>query len=416
MSLISLDEAQRLLLRDLPFLRSERVTLDEVLGRTLATAIIASHTQPSESRATMDGIAVCELEPEVGKDWTLVGDAPAGSGAVASVRSGEAIRIATGAVVPDACRRVLPQEILEFEGNRASLKCPPGMACFIRRPGADFVADDRLLEPGVRIGPGELGLIAAANLESAEVVVEPRVAVCTAGDELVAPGSKLRQGQSVDSVSHTIAGLIRCWGGVPRLHSVLPDDLQTITAALLEAAGNCDILLCIGGASVGRRDLMRPATAASGAQFLFEGIALQPGKPCWHARSERGNLILGLPGNPSSAFVCAHLLLRPLMERLMGRAAAVAPRRACLKTSLPANGEREQFLRGTASFDDEGRLWVETLTDQDSGLQATLARAQILIRRLPGAEPLNRGEDVAIVELTSASVQSSAPLMGRNQA
>jgi molybdopterin molybdotransferase len=402
LSLIGLAEARTLLLRDLSSPASQSVALEDALGRTLASAVVASHTQPVEPRATMDGIAVLEAEPSVGTEWRLVGDAPAGKGVAVPLRSGEAVRVATGAVVPEGCARVLPQEILEISGDGVSLKSRPGTAEFIRRPGADFTVGDHLLERGVRIGPGELTLIAAANLASAEVVREPRVAICTAGDELVTPGSTLHEGQSVDSASHSLDALVRSWGGVSQVHPILPDELQAITTSLRNALKTCDILLCIGGASVGRRDLMRPSAAALGAQFLFEGVAVQPGKPCWHARLAPDGLILGLPGNPSSAFVCAHLLLKPLMDKLMGRAAVVTLRPARSTFPLPANGEREQYLRATASYDGEGRLWAEKISDQDSGLQASLARAQLLIRRLPGAEPLDCGAEVEVMWLTSA--------------
>jgi len=399
LSLISLDEARRLLLRDLPALGSERVALDQALGRTLAEAVVASHTQPAEPRATMDGIAVPDSNPAPGTEWRLAGDAPAGAGAPAPLRPGEAIRVATGAVVPEGAARVLPQELLQYSGDRATLVSQPSSARFIRQAGADFAAGDRLLERGVRIGPAELGLIAAANCSSAEVVREPKVTICTAGDELVTPGSTLREGQSVDSASHTLAALVRRWGGVPRVCPILPDDLEAITSALRDTVETCDILLCIGGASVGRRDLVRPAARSLGGQFLFEGIAVQPGKPCWHARADPGTLILGLPGNPSSAFVCAHLLLLPLTDALLNRASADNLRQAYSATVLPANGEREQYLRASASYDAGGQLWAEPLSDQDSGLQSNLAKARLLIRRPAGAKALKQGACVEVLEL-----------------
>lgn len=389
-----------MLLSDLPALGSECVALDDALGRTLADAVIAPHTQPPEPRATMDGVAISDVEPTVGSAWKMVGDAPAGAGAAEPLRPGEAIRIATGAIVPEGAARVLPQEVLEFSGDRAELIAEPGDVCFIRRPGADFAAGERLLEPGVRIGPGELGLIAAANCASAEVVRQPRVGICTAGDELVTPGSTLSEGQSVDSASHSLAALIRRWDGIPQVHRIVPDNLDAIASAVGTAMDACDILLCIGGASVGKRDFMRPAVRALGAQFMFEGVAVQPGKPCWHARGGRCGLVLGLPGNPSSAFVCAHLLLLPLIDELMNRRSDRRHRVARLGAPLPVNGSREQYLRARASFDDEGQLWADAVADQDSGLQANLARAQLLIRRPPGAGPLTRGARVEVVELT----------------
>jgi molybdopterin molybdotransferase len=402
MSLITLDEARTLLLADLPALQRERVALDDALGRTLADPVIGSHTQPAEPRATMDGIAVPDPEPPIGAAWKLVGDARAGTLARATLKPGEAIRIATGAVVPEGAERVIPQEILEISSGEAILTSEVGKSRFLRRIAADFKAGDRLLERGTRIGPSELGLIAAANYAAVYVIREPRIAICTAGDELVAPGSALGAGRSVDSATHALAALIRRWGGMPEPGPLLPDDLQRITSALATAAGANDIVICIGGASVGSRDLMRPAARAIGAPLLFEGIAVQPGKPCWHGRLGDAKLLLGLPGNPSSAAVCSHLLLLPLIEALMGRAAEQRLRAAYVVTPLAANGDREQYLRATASYDGDGRLLATPIADQDSGLQSTLARAQILIRRPAGSPPLEKGGKVETLELTRA--------------
>lgn len=401
MSLISLAEARALLLDDLSALGTEETSLDDALGRTLAMPVIASQDQPVEPRATMDGIAVPDAEPVVGTRWKLVGDAPAGQGAPGPLKRGEAVRIATGAVVPTGAARVLQQEIVQFEESGVVLSSTPGPNRFFRRAGADFKLGERLIERGICLGPAALGLIAAANRATVQVFRKPRIAICTVGDELVAPGAALGTGQSVDSASHALRALIRCWGGAPQTAQLLPDELHSITAALTAAAEQADIVLCVGGASVGARDLMRPAAKRIGAQFRFEGIAVQPGKPCWHARHENGTLLLGLPGNPTSALVCAHLLLLPLIERLMERSSGQALRPAYLSMPIPANGDREQYLRAAASLDGEGRLLVTPLADQDSGLQANLARAHVLIRRLAGAGSLVAGDKVEVLELTT---------------
>lgn len=408
MTLITLDEARTLLLADLPQLGSEAVLLDDALDRTLADPVVATHTQPAEARATMDGIAIADPDPAMGTAWTLVGDAPAGTMARLSLGGRECIRIATGAMVPDGATRVIPQEIVEFSRDRASLTAPPGRARFIRAAGADFSAGDRLLEPGTRVTPGAIALAAAANLATITVARKPRVTICTTGDELVNPGQALSSGQSVDSASHAVAALVRCWGGKPDIRPILPDDLEATVAALGALLGECDILVCIGGASVGKRDVMRPAAAALGGRFRFEGIAVQPGKPCWHARAGTSGLILGLPGNPSSAFVCAYLLLLPLIDSLMNRPPLNSLRSARSATALPPNGMREHYLRAIGSLDQEGRLWVDPITDQDSGLQAALARAQFLIRRLPNGSALQPGAVVEVLELGAASSPSRA--------
>ena len=401
MTLISLDGARALLLADVTVLPPEQVALGDALGRTLAEPVRAAHTQPAEPRATMDGIAVPDAAPDIAQFWQVVGDASAGGDSSPPLRAGEAIRIATGAVVPEGAERVIQQERLTFSDGMATLNSAVGGSRFIRAPGADFTCSELLLDRGTRLNPGALGLAAAANQSSVTVVRPPRVAILTTGDELVGPGSELKRGQSIDSASLMLASLVRGWGGVPLAAAILPDDSQSITTALETVCGDSDILLCIGGASVGARDLMRPAAQAIGARFLFEGVAVQPGKPCWHARLGDGVLMLGLPGNPTSAFVCAHLLLRPLIERLVGRPPTPMLRAAFLAAPVPANGNREQYVRATASFDHDSRLLAMPLADQDSGLQANLARAQLLIRRAAGATPLEGGARVDVLDLTT---------------
>lgn len=400
MTLVSLDEARALLLAEITVLPPEQVALGDALGRTLAETVRAAHTQPAEPRATMDGIAVPDAAPAVGQSWQVIGETPAGGGPLPPLRAGEAIRIATGAVVPEGAERVIPQERLTFSGGTAALNSAVGGARFIRAPGADFACSELLLDRGTRLGPAALGLAAAANQSSVMAVRAPRVAIFTTGDELVAPGSELKRGQSIDTASLMLASLVREWGGVPRKSAILPDHSDSIVAALTTIAAESDILLCIGGASVGARDMMRPAVRTIRARFLFEGIAIRPGKPCWHARGGDGTLMLGLPGNPTSAFVCAHLLLRPLMEWLLGRPSTPLLRPAFLAAPVPGNGDREQYLRATASFDCESRLLATPIADQDSGLQANLARAQLLIRRAAGAAPLEGGARVDVLELT----------------
>lgn len=400
-SLISLDQARSLLLENVYALAAESVSLDEALCRTLAEPLVALHTQPLEARATMDGIAIAASAPVLGDRWKLVGEALAGAPSAVPLGAGEATRIATGGVVPVGAKRVLPQEILNYTGDLVKLAGEPGSTRFIRDAGADFLAGDRLLDRGTVIGPAQLGLIAAANRATVDVVRRPRVAILTAGDELVAPGSTLEAGRSVDSASHTLGALINRWGGEAQHYPILPDRLDAITASLRAAADSCDIMLCVGGASVGKRDLMRPAVAtAFGAEFRFEGIAVQPGKPCWHARSDIAKILLGVPGNPSSAFVCAHLLLLPLMQALVGRSVGDGLQLAFAAEALPVNGPREQYLRATSSSDAEGRLLVSPVESQDSGLQANLAKANVLIRRLPFAEPLAPGDRTLVLRLS----------------
>lgn len=404
LTLISLDEALALLLDKVARLNMERVALELALGRTLAEPVTAAHNQPAEPRATMDGVAVPDADPPVGTCWRLVGEVAASPGRPGPLRSGEAVRIGTGAVVPPGVARIIPQEIIRFSKDTVELAAAPAQTQFIRRPGTDFQSGERLVESGTVISPAVIGTIAAANLAAVDVCRQPVVAILTAGDELVRPGSALGTGHSIDSASQMIGSLVRTWGAVPHVEPLLADELEPIATAMSAAMRTADIVLCIGGASVGRRDFMRPAARSLGAHMLFEGIAVQPGKPCWHARTDGGKLILGLPGNPTSAFVCAHLLLRPLIEQMLRGSWTAGYGGARLKTSLPANGSREQFFRASASLDDDGQLWAEPIGNQDSGLQAVLAKAQLLVRRPAGAEKLAAGSRVEVIQTSQTAM------------
>ncbi len=214
------------------------------------------------------------------------------------------------------------------------------------------------------------------------------------GDELREPGSALEAGISVNSAAYALAELVAAWGGIPIRHPILPDDRARCEEALRAADLGADIIVPIGGASVGERDVLRPLIQASGARPIFQRIAVQPGKPCWHARFGDGRLVLGLPGNPASAFVCAHLLLKPLLRALLGRADREPRFFAALTRNLPEGGSREVWWRARVGADAEGQLRVEPDARLDSSLQTPLAAANALVRRPPGVPAAAPGERV----------------------
>ena len=382
--MITLDQARTLLLDEIAPLGVEPVAIGEAHGRVLAEAIVASHDQPSGSRSMMDGIAVVADMPPVGTTFRLVGEASAGLLFANHLARDEAIRIATGAVVPAGAARVIPQEQLRFEHDQAVLADAVGSATFIRTAGSDFARGETLLDAGERLDAATLGLAAAANRAALSVRRRPRVAVLASGDELVAPGSALGDGQTVDSASYIISALIEEWGGLAERRPILADDEAASVAALGDCVRRFDLVVAIGGASVGARDFLRPAARAIGAELRFEKIAMQPGKPCWHARALGGGLILGLPGNPSSAFVCAQLLLRPLVGALLGAVGSPRRFRARTRGALSA-GNRELYIRGSVG-EEEGVLVVDVVPSQDSGLQSVLARSNCLVRLAPEAQ------------------------------
>ncbi len=394
MSLISLDEARALLLAGIDPVDAETLPIASCGGRTLAADIVAIRDQPPDPVSAMDGYAVGSDEARIGAVLTVIGEAPAGAPFGGSVTPGTAVKIATGGVVPPGAGRIVVQEIVEREGSRIRIAAAPGAATFVRAAGCDFGAGEILIHAGEELTPARIGLAAAANFGALEVRRRPRVALLASGDELREPGSALEAGISVNSAAYALAELVAAWGGIPIRHPILPDDRARCEEALRAADLGADIIVPIGGASVGERDVLRPLIQASGARTIFERIAVQPGKPCWHARFGDGRLVLGLPGNPASAFVCAHLLLKPLLRALLGRADREPRFFAALTRNLPEGGSREVWWRARVGADAEGQLRVEPDARLDSSLQTPLAAANALVRRPPGVPAAAPGERV----------------------
>jgi molybdopterin molybdotransferase len=284
------------------------------------------------------------------------------------------------------------QEIVERDGEAIRIVEAPGPARYVRPAGCDFRDGQILAEAGDPLTPARLGLAAAANLAALEVRRRPRVAIFASGDELREPGSALAPGTIVNSAAYALAELVAAWGGVAIRHDILSDDHDRCAEQIRGAGLDADIILPLGGASVGERDVLRPVLLGFGARMIFERIAVQPGKPCWHARLADGRLVLGLPGNPASAFVCAHLLLKPLMWALLGRSGPDRLVAAALTCDMPEGAGREVYWRATLRADGAGRLEVTPDDRQDSSLQTPLASANALIRRRPNAPTAATGD------------------------
>lgn len=392
MTLISLDEARALLLADVAPLGTETLPLAECAGRSLAADIAAERDQPPDPVSAMDGYAVRSEDAVAGAALRLIGDAPAGAPFAGSVEPGTAVRTATGGVVPLGAERIVIQEIVERRGETVRILETPGPATYVRPAGGDFRAGQLLVRSGDLLTPAQLGLAAAANLGTLEVRRRPRVAIFASGDELREPGSALAPGLVVNSAAYALAALVAAWGGVPVRRDILSDDPVRCAEQMRASGLEADIVLPLGGASVGERDVLRPVLQGFGARPVFEKIAVQPGKPCWHARFADGRLVLGLPGNPASAFVCAHLLLKPLILALLGTAEPDRLVAAVLACDMPRGADREVYWRARLRADGSGGLEVTPDARQDSSLQTPLASANALIRRLPNAEPAAAGE------------------------
>jgi molybdopterin molybdotransferase len=389
--MITLDAARALLLADVAPLGTEQVALGEAFGRVLAEDVVARFDQPALPVSAMDGYAVTG-DTVAGARLAVVGEAYAGTPFTGVLGPGEAVRIATGGVVPRGAGRVVMQEVARLEGDALVVDGPLGDASFVRPAGGDFRAGELLLEARQTVTAARVGLAAAASVASLAVRRQPRVAIFASGDELREPGASLGPGQVANSAAFALAALVGQWGGIADRRPVLPDD-HARASAMIRDGGDADLSLFIGGASVGDRDVLRGAVAGLGATILFDRIAVQPGKPSWHARFGDGRLVLGLPGNPASAFVCAHLLLEPLLAALLGRPSRCRPRPARLTTALPESGPRETWWRAELTIDASGQRFVTPDARRDSSLQRPLAAANALLRQ-PAATALASGDAV----------------------
>lgn len=397
--MITLDAARALLLAGVAPLAAERVALKDGPGRVLAEDLVARFDQPALPLSAMDGYAVTMADAVAGKRLTVVGDAYAGAPFAGTLSAGQAVRIATGGVVPRGADRVVMQERVRREGDALVIEGPPGDASFVRPAGGDFRAGEVLIETGATLGAARLGLAAAASVASLAVRRRPRVAIFASGDELREPGEALGPGEVANSAAFALAALVEQWGGIADRRAVLPDD-QAAATTMIEAVEDADLILFIGGASVGDRDVLRAVIADLGAAVLFDRIAVQPGKPSWHARFPDGRLVLGLPGNPASAFVCAHLLLEPLLAALLGRASQCSLQPARLAIALPGNNAREIWWRARLTIDSGGQRIVTPDPRRDSSLQRPLAEANALLRQ-PADKGLQAGDSVEVMGLNS---------------
>jgi molybdopterin molybdotransferase len=398
MTLLPVEKARVRILAGVRPLAREPVAVGEALGRTLAADLVARRDQPPCAVSAMDGFAVRAADVErVPATLTLIGVASAGRASRRPVGPGEALRIFTGAAVPEGADAIVIQENAAVAGAKVTVAEPAEPGKFIRRQGLDFRRGETLLIAPCRLGPRELGLAAAMGHGVIGVRRRPVVAILATGNELVPPGATPRSGQIVSSNTVALAGLVELWGGMARDLGIARDELAATRASLAHAAG-ADILLTTGGASVGEHDLVRQALLAEGYKLGFWKIAMRPGKPLMFATRGRQRA-LGLPGNPVSAIVCAQVFLKPLLAALLGREPAEAVIHARLATALPANDRRQDYLRARLERRPDGTLTATPFAVQDSSMQRTLALADGLIVRPPFDEFRPAGAMVTVLPL-----------------
>jgi molybdopterin molybdotransferase len=395
--MISVEEARRRILDALTVVGAETVSLADAHRRILAAPVLARLTQPPADVSAMDGYAVRAADARQGAVLKIIGTAPAGHPFAGTLGLGEAIRLFTGSFVPAGADTILLQEDAAAENDVVTVNSTCVPAKHIRNAGQDFVAGDLLLPAGRRLGPRDIGLAAAGNHPWLTVHRRPRIAILATGDEISLPGEPIGPGGIVSSNAHALAAFITASGGEPVILPIAADDRAAIAAGA-DAASGADMLVTTGGASVGDHDLVQAGLAARGLQLDFWKIAMRPGKPLMFGRLGAMPM-LGLPGNPVSAFVCALLFLRPAIERLSGVTGEAPPMEtAHLGAPMKANDRREDYVRARLAWENDG--WIVTpFAVQDSGMLRTLAQADALIIRKPHAPAQDAGHIVQILRL-----------------
>lgn len=396
--MIPVSEARARILDTLAPVPAETIALSDAWNRVLAADILARRTQPPHDVSAMDGWAVRAADASAGATLRRIGTAPAGHPFHGTVGPGETVRLFTGSVVPAGADAIVIQEDARESatGMTVTEAAEPGR--HIRRAGQDFHTGQVLLRAGRRLSARDIGLAAAGDHPWLTVHRRPRVAILATGDEIALPGEPVPPGGIVSSNAHALAALVRAAGGDPTVLPIAQDTLASMAEAADRAVG-FDLLLTTGGASVGDHDLVQPGLATRGMALDFWKIAMRPGKPLMYGRL--GALpLLGLPGNPVSALVCAVLFALPAL-RVLGGQAASGPllEQAVLGAALKPNDHREDYLRARLEHGV-----VTANPRQDSGMMAALAWADALIVRPPHAASAAAGDTVNIIRLTGHGI------------
>jgi molybdopterin molybdotransferase len=380
-------------------LPGELIGLNEGLGRVLAEDLASRRTQPPFAVSAMDGYAVRAADlAEVPIRLKLVGYVPAGARHVGVVGAGEAVRIFTGAPIPDGADTVVIQEDTLAEGESVLIRDAPRPGQHIRAAGIDYVEGQIGLTAGTRLGARDLGLAAGMNRPWLMVRRRPRVAILPTGDEVALPGDPVGPNQIVSSNGVALAALVTGAGGVPIQLGIGRDDSASLQSLAAGAVG-ADLLVTIGGASVGEHDLVQQALGQSGLDIDFWKIAMRPGKPLMFGRIG-ATPMLGLPGNPVSALICGLLFLVPALERLQGLPGdAPASESALAGIDLPANDHRQDYLRARLEAGADGYWRATPFHKQDSSMMSALAAADALILRPPNAPPAPADSPIRIIRL-----------------
>ena len=396
MSLISVEEALARVLDGVETVPPSEVTIAEAHGRVLASPIVSLRTQPPSDVSSMDGYAARGADLAASVSLKIIGESAAGRPFAGEVKAGETVRIFTGAIVPKGADTVVPQEDAKADVKTVILPASK-TGSYVRKRGLDFVQGKTMIEAGRRLTARDIGLAAATDHARLSVARRPRVAIIATGDELVPPGVGGDPNRIVASNPFSLAALLRQENALVSDLGIVPDKIEAIVAAMRLARDNVDVLITLGGASVGDHDLIAPALTSEGISMAFHRVALRPGRPLLLGLA--GNLrVLGLPGNPVSSYVCACLFLVPLLRKLQGRHDFMpAPLPAVLGVDMRENDHRQDYLRARIVHGPDGRLVAMPHERQDSSMQALLVESDGLLIRKPNAPAAKAGEPCEVL-------------------
>jgi len=370
----------------------ETVPIASAAGRVLADSVRARRDQPPFRTSAMDGYAVRGEDAVAGTELRVIGTSAAGHGFSGAVGAGEAIRIFTGAPVPAGADRVVIQEDVTRDGNLVTLRGELDSSTHVRPVGSDFRVGTEITAPR-RLRPSDLALLASMNVDRVAVAKRPTVALISTGDELVMPGGTPGPDQIVASNAFGLKAMLEDQGARARILPIARDDVACLRTAF-ELAEGADLVVTIGGASVGDHDLVASVTEELGMELSFLKIAMRPGKPVMAGRLP-GHAMIGLPGNPVSSLVCCHVFMLPLIRAMLGLERGPAQRyRAPLSRGIGPNGPREHYMRARLSGDG-----IAPFDRQDSGLLTVLGQANALLIRPVGDGPREAGESVDYIPI-----------------
>ena len=377
MSLLPVDDALKAILARVPPITSETVALEAALGRMLAAPLIASHDQPPFDASAMDGYALRAADVVEGRMLKVIGMSQAGAGFAGEVGPNQAVRIFTGAPLPQGADTVIMQEEAVRKGDFVRFTAPARPGHSVRTRGNDFATGQVLLEAGTLLGAMHISVAAAANAAELVVARRPRLGLVATGDELVLPGTVLAQDQIVASNSFGLRALLSPYAEAIADHGIIPDNRNVLRTRLSQALDEApDMLITTGGASVGEHDLVQDVLKDLGVELDFWRINMRPGKPLMFGTRGR-TLVFGLPGNPVSAMVTALVFIRPALRAWLGYR-GVASWHLPLSGTTPPNSARRHFMRARLVHAAAGPT-LEPIAQTDSGHTSSLAAADMLI-------------------------------------